>query len=120
MFFNVKIKYIDEGRTSQVQSYQLLHLPAEFQCLPPQAVEFVVCRVKPIDNEIEWNPKVISTRFRMVFPLFLNFSLCVIFYEMTVMNCKLSYQISLIVSNTNKYLLLGQVLRSQISWFCTK
>ncbi|NXO54510.1 DDX17 helicase, partial [Aramus guarauna] len=58
LFFNVKIKYIDEGRTSQVQSYQLLHLPARFQCLPPQAVEFVVCRVKPIDNEIEWNPKV--------------------------------------------------------------
>ncbi|XP_074014109.1 putative ATP-dependent RNA helicase TDRD12 [Numenius arquata] len=58
LFFMVKIKYIDEGRTSQVQSYQLLHLPARFQCLPPQAVEFVVCRVKPIDNEIEWNPKV--------------------------------------------------------------
>ncbi|XP_075621527.1 putative ATP-dependent RNA helicase TDRD12 isoform X2 [Balearica regulorum gibbericeps] len=58
LFFNVKIKYIDEGRTSQVQSYQLLHLPARFQCLPPQAVEFVVCRVKPIDNEIEWDPKV--------------------------------------------------------------
>ncbi|XP_009464032.1 PREDICTED: putative ATP-dependent RNA helicase TDRD12 [Nipponia nippon] len=58
VFFNIKIKYIDEGRTSQVQSYQLLHLPARFQCLPPQAVEFVVCRVKPIDNEIEWNPKV--------------------------------------------------------------
>ncbi|KFP15290.1 Tudor domain-containing protein 12, partial [Egretta garzetta] len=57
-FFNVKIKYIDEGRTSQVQSYQLLHLPAKFQSLPPQAVEFIVCRVKPIDNEIEWNPKV--------------------------------------------------------------
>ncbi|KFQ75476.1 Tudor domain-containing protein 12, partial [Phaethon lepturus] len=58
LFFSVVIKYIDEGRTSQVQSYQLLHLPARFQCLPPQAVEFVVCRVKPIDNEIEWNPKV--------------------------------------------------------------
>ncbi|XP_009943693.2 putative ATP-dependent RNA helicase TDRD12 isoform X3 [Opisthocomus hoazin] len=58
VFFNVKIKYIDEGRTSQVQSYQLLQLPAKFQCLPPQAVEFIVCRVKPIDNEIEWNPKV--------------------------------------------------------------
>uniref|UniRef100_A0A8D0FT42 Putative ATP-dependent RNA helicase TDRD12 n=1 Tax=Strix occidentalis caurina TaxID=311401 RepID=A0A8D0FT42_STROC len=58
LFFNVKIKYIDEGRISQVQSYHLLHLPARFQCLPPQAVEFIVCRVKPIDNEIEWNPKV--------------------------------------------------------------
>ncbi|NWQ70382.1 DDX17 helicase, partial [Neopipo cinnamomea] len=54
----VIIKYIDEGRTSQVNSDQLLHLPARFQSLPPQAVEFVVCRVKPIDNEIEWNPKV--------------------------------------------------------------
>ncbi|NXI68878.1 RH20 helicase, partial [Anseranas semipalmata] len=58
LFFNVKIKYIDEGRTRQVQSSQLLHLPARFQHLPPQGVEFVVCRVKPIDNEIEWNPRV--------------------------------------------------------------
>uniref|UniRef100_A0A8B9FB10 Putative ATP-dependent RNA helicase TDRD12 n=2 Tax=Amazona TaxID=12929 RepID=A0A8B9FB10_9PSIT len=58
LFFSVKIKYIDEGRTSQVQSCQLLHLPARFQCLPPQAVEFVVCRVKPIDKEMEWNPEV--------------------------------------------------------------
>uniref|UniRef100_A0A672ULN6 Putative ATP-dependent RNA helicase TDRD12 n=1 Tax=Strigops habroptila TaxID=2489341 RepID=A0A672ULN6_STRHB len=58
LFFSVKIKYIDEGRTNQVQSCQLLHLPARFQCLPPQAVEFIVCRVKPIDKEIEWNPEV--------------------------------------------------------------
>ncbi|NXG74275.1 RH20 helicase, partial [Baryphthengus martii] len=58
LFFSVKIKYVDEGRTSQVQNYKLLHLPAKFQCLPPQAVEFVVCRVKPIDNEVEWNPEV--------------------------------------------------------------
>ncbi|NWX29982.1 DDX17 helicase, partial [Notiomystis cincta] len=54
----VSVKYIDEGRTSQVNSDQLLHLPAKFQNLPPQAVEIVVCRVKPIDNEVEWNPKV--------------------------------------------------------------
>ncbi|XP_066050679.1 putative ATP-dependent RNA helicase TDRD12 [Chamaea fasciata] len=54
----VTVKYIDEGRTSQVNSDQLLHLPAKFQNLPPQAVEIVVCRVKPIDNEVEWNPKV--------------------------------------------------------------
>ncbi|NXY32913.1 DBP2 helicase, partial [Pomatorhinus ruficollis] len=54
----VTVKYIDEGRTSQVNSDQLLHLPAEFQNLPPQAVEIVVCGVKPIDNEVEWNPKV--------------------------------------------------------------
>ncbi|XP_061863616.1 putative ATP-dependent RNA helicase TDRD12 isoform X2 [Colius striatus] len=61
MFYSVEIKYIDEGRTCQVQSYQLLHLPPKFQCLPPQAVEFVVCRVKPIDNELEWNPKVTNS-----------------------------------------------------------
>ncbi|KAM7011168.1 putative ATP-dependent RNA helicase TDRD12 [Passerculus sandwichensis] len=54
----VTIKYIDEGRTSQVNSDQLLHLPVKFQDLPPQAVEIIVCRVKPIDNEVEWNPKV--------------------------------------------------------------
>uniref|UniRef100_A0A8D2M1J9 RNA helicase n=1 Tax=Zonotrichia albicollis TaxID=44394 RepID=A0A8D2M1J9_ZONAL len=54
----VTIKYIDEGRTSRVNSDQLLHLPVKFQSLPPQAVEIIVCRVKPIDNEVEWNPKV--------------------------------------------------------------
>ncbi|NXL80913.1 DDX17 helicase, partial [Leptocoma aspasia] len=56
--YKVTIKYIDEGRTSQVNSDQLLHLPAKFQSLLPQAVEIVVCRVKPIDNEVEWNPEV--------------------------------------------------------------
>ncbi|NXH41929.1 DDX17 helicase, partial [Dicaeum eximium] len=56
--YKVTIKYIDEGRTSQVKSDQLLHLPAKFQNLLPQAVEIVVCRVKPVDNEVEWNPKV--------------------------------------------------------------
>ncbi|NXE68287.1 DDX17 helicase, partial [Calcarius ornatus] len=54
----VTIKYVDEGRTSQVNSDQLLHLPVKFRSLPPQAVEIIVCRVKPIDNEVEWNPKV--------------------------------------------------------------
>ncbi|XP_019360826.1 PREDICTED: putative ATP-dependent RNA helicase TDRD12 [Gavialis gangeticus] len=57
-FYNVTIKYVDEGRTGQVQGHQLFPLPAEFQSLPPQAVEFIVCRVKPIDNETEWNPKI--------------------------------------------------------------
>nr|XP_060644004.1 putative ATP-dependent RNA helicase TDRD12 isoform X1 [Anolis sagrei ordinatus] len=58
LFYSVDVKYIDEGRTGQVQNYQLLSLPEHFQILPPQAVEFIVCRVKPIDNEAEWNPKV--------------------------------------------------------------
>ncbi|XP_021264068.1 putative ATP-dependent RNA helicase TDRD12 isoform X2 [Numida meleagris] len=58
LFLDMEIKYIDEGRTRQVQSSQLLHLPARFQHLPPQAMEFIVCRVKPIDNDSEWNPRV--------------------------------------------------------------
>ncbi|KAL8194880.1 UNVERIFIED_CONTAM: hypothetical protein K2H54_037528, partial [Gekko kuhli] len=58
VFYSIHIKYIDEGQSGQVQNYQLLHLPEKFQVLPPQAVEFIVCRVKPIDKETEWHPKV--------------------------------------------------------------
>ncbi|OWK15840.1 hypothetical protein Celaphus_00004332 [Cervus elaphus hippelaphus] len=59
---NVLVKFIDEGRTGLVTRDQLLHLPERFHTLPPQAVEFIVCRVKPVDNEIEWNPKVHITK----------------------------------------------------------
>ncbi|EHB09991.1 Tudor domain-containing protein 12 [Heterocephalus glaber] len=55
---SVLVKFIDEGRTGLVATAQLLHLPENFSALPPQAVEFIVCRVRPADNEIEWNPKV--------------------------------------------------------------
>ncbi|XP_027473623.1 putative ATP-dependent RNA helicase TDRD12 isoform X4 [Zalophus californianus] len=55
---SVLVKFIDEGRTGLVTRNQLLHLPENFHTLPPQAVEFIVCRVKPADNEVEWNPKV--------------------------------------------------------------
>lgn len=55
---NVLVKFIDEGRTGLVSREQLWHLPEQFHALPPQAVEFIVCRVKPADNEVEWNPKV--------------------------------------------------------------
>ncbi|XP_017522683.3 putative ATP-dependent RNA helicase TDRD12 isoform X2 [Manis javanica] len=54
----VLVRFIDEGRTGLVTTDQLLHLPGNFHTLPPQAVEFIVCRVKPADNETEWNPKV--------------------------------------------------------------
>lgn len=100
--YKVTIKYVDEGRTSQVNSDQLLHLPVKFQSLPPQAVEIIVCRVKPIDNEVEWNPKVIS-RFCMVFPSRSLPSLSV-FYKKTVTNCKLGYQIALLTGIDTKYL----------------
>ncbi|XP_025281014.1 putative ATP-dependent RNA helicase TDRD12 isoform X1 [Canis lupus baileyi] len=54
----VLVKFIDEGRTGLITRDQLLRLPEKFHALPPQAVEFIVCRVKPADNEVEWNPKV--------------------------------------------------------------
>lgn len=57
-FHSVHVKYMDEGRSGQVQNYHLLLLPEQFQLLSPQAKEFIVCRVKPTDNEVEWNPKV--------------------------------------------------------------
>ncbi|XP_055992076.1 putative ATP-dependent RNA helicase TDRD12 [Sorex fumeus] len=55
---SVLVNFIDEGRTGLVTRDQLLHLPDRFHTLPPQAMEFIVCRVKPADSEIEWNPKV--------------------------------------------------------------
>nr|XP_014349483.1 PREDICTED: putative ATP-dependent RNA helicase TDRD12 [Latimeria chalumnae] len=58
LFYTVDVKYIDEGRTGYVKGHQLLVLPEKFNRLPPQAVEFIACRVKPIDNETDWNPKV--------------------------------------------------------------
>ncbi|GAB5582218.1 putative ATP-dependent RNA helicase TDRD12 isoform X5 [Prionailurus iriomotensis] len=55
---SVLVKFIDEGRTGLVTRHQLLPLPENFHALPPQAVEFIVCRVRPADNEVEWNPKI--------------------------------------------------------------
>ncbi|XP_006867448.1 PREDICTED: putative ATP-dependent RNA helicase TDRD12 [Chrysochloris asiatica] len=55
---NVLVKFIDEGRTRLVTRDQLFHLPESFHTLPPQAVELIVCRVRPADSEMEWNPKV--------------------------------------------------------------
>ncbi|KAM7339843.1 hypothetical protein ACRRTK_000458 [Alexandromys fortis] len=59
---SVLVKFIDEGRTKLIARDKLLLLPEKFHTLPPQAVEFIVCRVKPADSEIEWNPKVHVTK----------------------------------------------------------
>lgn len=58
VFSSVTARFVDEGRIQEVKSHQLLHLPSEFQSLPGQAVEIILCRVKPIDGEMDWNPKV--------------------------------------------------------------
>ncbi|XP_029780118.1 putative ATP-dependent RNA helicase TDRD12 [Suricata suricatta] len=54
----VLVRFLDEGRPGLAAAGQLLRLPERFLALPPQAVEFIVCRVKPADSEVEWNPKV--------------------------------------------------------------
>ncbi|KAK7116981.1 hypothetical protein R3I94_022497 [Phoxinus phoxinus] len=58
LFSSVTACFIDEGRTQEVKSHQLLQLPAELQELPGQAVEIVLCRAQPVDGEMDWNPKV--------------------------------------------------------------
>ncbi|XP_039512759.1 putative ATP-dependent RNA helicase TDRD12 [Pimephales promelas] len=58
LFSSVTACFIDEGRTQEVKSHQLLQLPAQFQELPDQAVEIVLCRAQPVDGEVDWNPKV--------------------------------------------------------------
>ncbi|TRY85802.1 hypothetical protein DNTS_011854, partial [Danionella cerebrum] len=58
LFRSATVCFIDEGRTQEVKSHQLLQLPERFQDLPAQAVEMVLCRVQPVDGELDWNPKV--------------------------------------------------------------
>ncbi|XP_072554532.1 putative ATP-dependent RNA helicase TDRD12 isoform X5 [Paramormyrops kingsleyae] len=58
LFYSVNVCFLDEGREQEVKGHQLLELPSRFQALPPQAVEVIVCRVQPIDGEMDWNPKV--------------------------------------------------------------
>ncbi|XP_035986741.1 putative ATP-dependent RNA helicase TDRD12 isoform X1 [Fundulus heteroclitus] len=58
LFYNVLVQFIDVGMEGDVKSHQLLELPEQFHSLPNQAIEMVICRVKPVDAEIEWHPKV--------------------------------------------------------------
>uniref|UniRef100_A0A3P8T9Q8 RNA helicase n=1 Tax=Amphiprion percula TaxID=161767 RepID=A0A3P8T9Q8_AMPPE len=58
LFFSICVWYIDVGKEEEVKSYQVLHLPEQFHSLPGQAVEIIVCRVKPVDAENNWHPKV--------------------------------------------------------------
>ncbi|XP_053496879.1 putative ATP-dependent RNA helicase TDRD12 [Ictalurus furcatus] len=58
LFSSVTARFVDEGRIQEVKSHQLLQLPPEFQSLPDQAVEIILCMARPIDGEMDWNPKV--------------------------------------------------------------
>lgn len=58
LFFSALVLYIDVGKTEEVKSYQILELPQQYHGVPGQAVEMVVCRVRPADNQKDWHPKV--------------------------------------------------------------
>ncbi|KAM9351967.1 putative ATP-dependent RNA helicase TDRD12 [Symphorus nematophorus] len=58
LFFSIFVWFIDVGKEEEVKSHQILQLPEQFHSLPSQAVEVIVCRVKPVDNETNWHPKV--------------------------------------------------------------
>ncbi|XP_078112566.1 putative ATP-dependent RNA helicase TDRD12 [Sander vitreus] len=58
LFFSVFARFIDVGKEEEVKSHQILQLPEQFHSLPGQAVEIIVCRVKPADAETDWHPKV--------------------------------------------------------------
>uniref|UniRef100_A0A8C6TUJ0 RNA helicase n=1 Tax=Neogobius melanostomus TaxID=47308 RepID=A0A8C6TUJ0_9GOBI len=58
LFFTVFVQFIDVGKREEVKAHQLLQLPEQFQSDPGQAVEIIVCRVKPGDSERDWHPKV--------------------------------------------------------------
>ncbi|XP_075694549.1 putative ATP-dependent RNA helicase TDRD12 [Rhinoderma darwinii] len=52
------VQYVDDGKTEEISVHMIFLLPPAFQSIPPQCREFLVCRVKPIDNEEMWDPKV--------------------------------------------------------------
>lgn len=58
LFFSIFVQFIDIGKEEEVKSHQIFQLPEQFHSLPDQAVEIVVCRVKPVDAEVDWHPKV--------------------------------------------------------------
>ncbi|XP_042352829.1 putative ATP-dependent RNA helicase TDRD12 [Plectropomus leopardus] len=58
LFFSVFVGFIDVGKEEEVKSHQLLQLPPQFHSLPGQAVQIVVCQVKPVDADTDWHPKV--------------------------------------------------------------
>lgn len=58
LFTTVTARFVDEGHIQELKSHQLLQLPLEFQSLPSQAVEIILCQAQPVDGEVDWNPKV--------------------------------------------------------------
>lgn len=51
----VLIKLIDDGRTTMVYDYHLLHLPKRFCDYPAQAVNVIISGIVPIDYDYSWD-----------------------------------------------------------------
>ena len=66
LFYTVFVRFIDVGKEQEVKSHQILKLPERFHSLPGQAVEIIVCRVKPVDSETDWHPKVSFSIFALI------------------------------------------------------
>lgn len=61
LFLSALVWFIDVGKTEEVKSYQILDLPQRYHSVPGQAVEMIVCRVRPADSEKDWHPKVFKS-----------------------------------------------------------
>nr|XP_020473185.1 putative ATP-dependent RNA helicase TDRD12 [Monopterus albus] len=59
LFF--RVQFIDVGKEQVLKSCQILELPEQFHSLPSQAVEMIICHVKPVNAEKNWHPKVTRT-----------------------------------------------------------
>ncbi|XP_077453225.1 putative ATP-dependent RNA helicase TDRD12 [Stigmatopora argus] len=64
LFFGVC--FIDIGKEQDIKSQQLLRLPEEFQSLPGQGAEIILCHVKPGDAELQWHPKVTRAVYQKI------------------------------------------------------
>lgn len=92
LFSGVFVCFIDVGKEEEVKSYQILQLPEQFHSLSGQAVEIIVCQVKPVDAETNWHPKVslhrpIHSHYTLnkmislyCFPMYKNLFQCCILY----------------------------------------
>ncbi|XP_010739316.3 putative ATP-dependent RNA helicase TDRD12 isoform X2 [Larimichthys crocea] len=58
VFSTIFVRFIDVGKEEEVKCHQILQLPEQFHSLPAQAVEIVLCQLKPVDAETNWHPKV--------------------------------------------------------------
>ncbi|XP_063216098.1 uncharacterized protein LOC134527383 isoform X2 [Bacillus rossius redtenbacheri] len=62
----VVVKFIDEGAVKTCKVYDLMPLPEELRCVPPQVVEVVVCGMAPPDDDTTWSMLATQAAFDWV------------------------------------------------------